>query len=115
MPWNMVTSHPDYSSCTTGTLFCGLYRAAAAANKPGNFMPDLRLYSVHQLASVDRNQRAVTGDRFNLLGPGSYRRKLWLSQEILVGIVKVIDFCLVLTAGTAAFALYLAVALHSTE
>jgi hypothetical protein len=67
-------------------------------------MPDdLGLSPVDQLASVDP------------LDPGSCRRKLSLSQEVLVGVVKVIDFCLVLTAGAAAFALYVAVALHSTE
>lgn len=41
-------------------------------------------------------------------------RRLHLSPEILVGIVRLTDFCLVFGAGAAAFALYVELVLHAT-
>jgi Undecaprenyl-phosphate glucose phosphotransferase len=76
-------------------------------------MPDLGLSPVHELDSLDPNQQAVIGNRLAFPDPNSYRRRLWLSQEILVGIVRLIDFGLVLVSGAVAFALYLGIALHS--
>jgi Undecaprenyl-phosphate glucose phosphotransferase len=73
------------------------------------------LTSTQPLPAIDPNQNRVNTGRFTSTGlhPGQQHRSL--TPEIVVGIIKAIDFSLVLLAGTAAFAFYLGVALHSAE
>ena len=70
------------------------------------------LPSTQLLPAVDPNRNIANGGEFTLAGL-RYGRHVRLSPEIVVGMVKAIDFFLVVGAGAAAFALYLGLALHS--
>jgi Undecaprenyl-phosphate glucose phosphotransferase len=63
--------------------------------------------------TVNINENMLNTERFTS-GLRSGRQHLSLSADIVVGIAKIIDFCLVLMAGMAAFAVYVGLTLHST-